>query len=138
MNKPIGLERSLDEIEGQRWPDPPPNATGLVKAVHRLRKRPIGSLTADELRRLIGQDVGLPWLLPLALETLRDTAPAQAKGGFYDDDLLSAVLTRRSATWRAAPELARELKDILATLTDLSPYIASEAEGFLESLPDNV
>lgn len=130
-------ERSLEELEGQRWPDPPADATGLVRAVHRLRKRPIGSLTADELRRLIGQDVGLQWLLPLALEILRETAPAGAAGGFYDDDLLSAVLTRSPETWAAAPEMACEVKEILATLQDLSPYIQPEAEEFLRSLPDS-
>ncbi|MCX4588092.1 contact-dependent growth inhibition system immunity protein [Streptomyces sp. NBC_01481] len=134
----IDRERSLEGLEGHRWPDPPPDATGLVKAVHELRKRPIGSLTADELRRLIGQDVGLPWLLPLALEILRNTAPDQSRGGFYDDDLLSAVLTRRSAAWHATPELARELKDILRILKDLSPYIESEAEEFLSSLPEDL
>jgi len=132
------LELSLEELEGDRWPDPPADATGLVKAVHRLRRRPIGSLAAHELRRLIGQDVGLQWLLPLAIEILRETAPEEAEEGFYDDDLLSAVLTRDPEVWAAAPEMAREVKKILATLQDLSPYIQSEAEEFLRSLPGDL
>jgi hypothetical protein len=135
MIRPTDRERTLEELEGQRWPEPSPDATGLVKIVHALRKRPIGSLTVEEMRRLIGQDVGLPWLLPLALEILRETAPSQANGGFYDDDLLSAVLTRSPATWRAAPDLARDLKEILALLEDLSPYIEPDAQKFLEALP---
>ncbi|MFG3100259.1 hypothetical protein ACGFZL_07055 [Streptomyces sp. NPDC048182] len=41
-----------------------------------MRRRPVGDLRPDELARLITQDVGLPWLLPLAVRILRDAAPA--------------------------------------------------------------
>ncbi|WP_432072390.1 contact-dependent growth inhibition system immunity protein [Streptomyces wuyuanensis] len=133
MTNSIDRQLSLEELEGQRWPEPSPDATGLVRAVHALRARPIGSLTVEELRRLIGQNVGLPYLLPLALEILRDTAPAQADGGFYDDDLLSAVLTVDPATWTRTPQFAQELKSILAALTDLSPYIESDIQAFLQA-----
>ncbi|MEU6994515.1 contact-dependent growth inhibition system immunity protein [Streptomyces sp. NPDC046465] len=51
---------------------------GLVGLVRELRRRPVGTLEPHELARLIGQDVGLPWLLPLAVEILRDSAPQQA------------------------------------------------------------
>ncbi|MEV1049816.1 contact-dependent growth inhibition system immunity protein [Streptomyces sp. NPDC049887] len=133
VNNSIDRQRSLEELEGRRWPEPSLDATGLVKAVHALRARPIGSLSVEELRRLIGQNVGLPYLIPLALEILRDTAPAQAAGGFYDDDLLSAVLTVEPATWTRMPQFAQELKTILATLTDLSPYIESDIQVFLQA-----
>lgn len=107
----------------------------MVKAVHELRRRPVGTLEADELARLITQDVGLPWLLPLAVEILRDTAPGQAAGGWYDDDLLYAVVTRKPEVWGDHPESARELKEALDMLTDLSRYVKEEVDGFLASLP---
>ncbi|MGP9019196.1 contact-dependent growth inhibition system immunity protein [Streptomyces sp. BR1] len=135
MSKEIDRNRSLEELEGSRWPDPLEDSTGLVKAVHRLRRRPIGSLEVEELSRLITQDVGLPWLMPLALGILRETAPNQAAGGFYDDDLLWSVLTRKSSLWEAMPESARELREILAVLTDLSSYLQPEADAFLASAP---
>ncbi|AWI29595.1 contact-dependent growth inhibition system immunity protein [Streptomyces tirandamycinicus] len=133
MNSSFDRQRSLEELEGRRWPEPSPDATDLVKSVHALRARPIGLLGVEELRRLIGQDVGLPFLLPLALEILRDTAPAQADGGFYDDDLLSAVLTVDPATWVHAPHLAQELKGVLAALSDMSPYIESDIRSFMRA-----
>ncbi|MFE3644772.1 contact-dependent growth inhibition system immunity protein [Streptomyces sp. NPDC059169] len=136
MNSSSDRKRSLEELEGRRWPEPSPDATGLVKAIHTLRTRPIESLTVEELRRLIGQNVGLPFLIPLALEILRDTAPAQAAGGFYDDDLLSAVLTVDPAVWAHMPQFAQELKNILATLTDLSPYIETGIEDFRRAASD--
>jgi hypothetical protein len=87
---------------------------------------------------MIGQDVGLPWLLPLAVEILREKAPAQAAGGFYDDDLLYAVVTRRPEVWAADPELARELKAAVSMPTNLSRYVRPEVEAFLAALPDGV
>lgn len=121
---------SLEALEGDRWPDPPVGSTGLVARVHELRRRLVGTLRPWDLARLIGQDVGLPWTLPLALESLRDAAPRQAETGFYDDELLSAVLTRAPATWSRYPALAGEVDEILRLLTDLSPYVARDVERF--------
>ncbi|MFE9929909.1 contact-dependent growth inhibition system immunity protein [Streptomyces sp. NPDC005533] len=133
MSKDRERTRTLEDLEGDVWPEPPAESTRLVKAVHRLRRRPVGELTAYELGRLVGQDVGLPWTLPLALEILRETAPAQSDGAFYDDDLLSAVLTRKAETWAAHPALTRDIQDILRVLTDLSPHIERDRATFLEA-----
>ncbi|MFH8895437.1 contact-dependent growth inhibition system immunity protein [Streptomyces coeruleorubidus] len=136
MPQPFDPTQSLEQLEGQRWPDPPQDTTSLVKAVHELRRRPVGDLRPDELARLITQDVGLPWLLPLAVRILRDTAPAQAAGGWYDDDLLYAVVTRRPRVWEQFPGLARELKTAVETLVGLSRYVRDEVDAFLSSLPE--
>lgn len=106
----------------------------MVKNVHDLRRSPVGGLQPHELARLIGQDVGLPWLLQLAVEILRDTAPRQAAGGWYDDDLLYAVVTRRPEVWANAPGLAAELKEAVMTLADLSRYVKQEVDDFLSTL----
>ncbi|OSZ55962.1 hypothetical protein OQI_35615 [Streptomyces pharetrae CZA14] len=57
----------------------------------------------EDLRRLIGQD--------------------EALTGWYDDDLLSAVLTRKAPVWRESPAWARHLNQTVGMLTELSPYI---------------
>ncbi|MEU2367868.1 contact-dependent growth inhibition system immunity protein [Streptomyces pseudogriseolus] len=80
-SRPRDPTQSLERLQGQRWPEPPEDATSLVRAVHALRRRPVGDLRPEELARLITQDVGLPWLLPLAVRILRDTAPSQIAGG---------------------------------------------------------
>ncbi|MFF7414208.1 contact-dependent growth inhibition system immunity protein [Streptomyces lydicus] len=134
-SRPFDRRRSIEELEGSTWPDPPEGSTSLVTSVHALRRRPVGDLTPEELARLIGQNVGLPWLLPLALEFLRDTAPHQAAGGWYDDDLLSAVLTRKADVWSASPELAHQVDGILNVLTDLSPHIQRDIRRFRAAFP---
>ncbi|MEU5647732.1 contact-dependent growth inhibition system immunity protein [Streptomyces pseudogriseolus] len=103
-SRPRDPTQSLERLQGQRWPEPPEDATSLVRAVHALRRRLVGDLRPEELARLITQDVGLPWLLPLAVRILRDTAPSQIAGGWYDDDLLYAVVTRKAQVWERFPE----------------------------------
>ncbi|MFD8419705.1 contact-dependent growth inhibition system immunity protein [Streptomyces sp. NPDC059466] len=136
MNLPFDRSRSIEDLEGRRWPDPPSDATSLVRAVHALRKSPISDLTVEQLARLIGQDVGLPWLLPVGVEVLRSEAAEGAAGGWFDDDLLTAVLTRNATTWAEVPELAQDIKRVLDTLGDeLSPCLRDDADGFRASLP---
>src|SRR3954469_13153268 len=135
MSQSVDRTRSLEQLDGERWGAPPADATSLVRTVPEWRRRPIGTLEPDELARLIGQDVGLPWLLPLAVEILRDEELKQPAGGFIDGDLLYAVVTRSLEVWMAYPELASELKEAVTLLTDLSTSEKREVEAFLASLP---
>ncbi|MGW2639442.1 contact-dependent growth inhibition system immunity protein [Streptomyces sp. NPDC001348] len=132
----VDREKSIEDLEEVRWPPPPGDSTSLVRGVHELRKRPVKDLSAEDLRRLIGQDIGLRWLLPVALDFLRETAPDEAATGWYDDDLLSAVLTRKEPVWRSSAEWARHLNETIAMLTDLSPYIQQEVDEFRTALSD--
>ncbi|MEV8460389.1 MULTISPECIES: contact-dependent growth inhibition system immunity protein [Streptomyces] len=134
----IDKEKSVEELEGDRWPDPPPDSTNLVLSVHALRRRPIKDLAVEDLCRLIGQDVGLQWLMPVALDLLRETAPQESKTGWYDDDLLTAVLTRKGSLWRSRPEFARHLDGTVRILTDLSPYVQREVQSFRGLVSDLV
>ncbi len=132
----VDRDKSVEELEEDRWPDPPTDTTPLVRSVHQLRKKPIKDLTVENLRRLVGQDVGLRWLLPVALDFLRETAREEEASGWFDDDLLSAVVTRKEEAWRSAPELARHLDETVRILTDLSPYVQHEVIRFREALSD--
>ncbi|MFF3918801.1 contact-dependent growth inhibition system immunity protein [Streptomyces sp. NPDC001852] len=136
LSRSVDRNRSIEELERHRWPDPPPDSTPLVRSVHELRRRAIKDLTVEDLRRLVSQDVGLPWLLPVALDFLRETAPNEVETGWYDDDLLSAVLTRSEEVWREDPRLAIHLDETVRILTDLSPYIRREVDAFRATLAD--
>ncbi|MET9462028.1 contact-dependent growth inhibition system immunity protein [Streptomyces canus] len=129
MTRSPNCDRSLEELERDRWPAPPTDATRLVATAHALRRRPIGELAVEDMRLLIGQDIGLPYLLPLALKVLRDNP--MAEGDMYEGDLLSAVLTRNPAVWTESPELGRELRAIVSALTDPPPDLQQKVERFL-------
>ncbi|MET7609618.1 contact-dependent growth inhibition system immunity protein [Streptomyces seoulensis] len=133
LSDSVDGSRSLEELEGVRWSDPPADSTSLVRSVHKLRKRPIGDLSVEDLRRLIGQNEGLRWLMPVALDHLRRTAPEEAETGFYDDDLLSAALDVKVDFWQNSPHLARHLNETVNMLTDLSSYVQEEVDKFRAS-----
>ena len=63
--------KTLEELEGNSWGEPD-FASHVVVRCHELRRVPLGDLTPEDLRLLIGQDVGLEYLIPLALDLLED------------------------------------------------------------------
>ncbi|MGW1544100.1 contact-dependent growth inhibition system immunity protein [Streptomyces sp. NPDC002309] len=72
MTRLVNRDRSLEKLEDSSWAaDPSGGETRLMATVRALRRRPIGSLTVEDLRLLIRQDVGLAHLLPLAVDVLR-------------------------------------------------------------------
>ncbi|MEU3793897.1 contact-dependent growth inhibition system immunity protein [Streptomyces fructofermentans] len=129
MTHPLNRDRSLDDLERACWPAPSADGTRLVTTAHALRRRPIGELTIEDMRLLIGQDVGLPYLLPLALEALRENP--MAEGHMYEGDLLSAVVSRHPSVLGDFPELGGELRAIVSKLTGLPPYLQQTVESFL-------
>src|SRR5687767_14871923 len=56
-------QKSLQELEQNKWPDQKEYPSGLVKRCHEYRKIPVGQLTAEQLRTLIGQQMGLDYLI---------------------------------------------------------------------------
>ncbi|MFJ6123355.1 contact-dependent growth inhibition system immunity protein [Streptomyces sp. NPDC092129] len=129
MTRPPNCDLSLEELERDRWPAPSADTTRLVATAHALLRRPIGELTVEDIRLLIGQDIGLSYLLPLALEVLRDNP--MAAGDMYEGDLLSAVLTRNPAVWTESSGLGRELRALVSELIDLPPDLQQKVERFL-------
>src|SRR6266436_2786608 len=94
--------KSLQELEGKDWGEPTYDSH-LVTECHRLRRIPLREFTGENLRIMIGQQIGLPHLIPLALELLRkDSFTA---GDLYGGDLLAAVLRADSHFWVASPAL---------------------------------
>ncbi|WP_052390568.1 contact-dependent growth inhibition system immunity protein [Streptomyces sp. NRRL B-24484] len=107
--EPAGHGRSLDELEGA-WPPPAPGATRLITTAHALHRVPLGELGAEGLRLLIGQDIGLPHLVPVALDLLE--ADPATEGDLYPGDLHDAVAGRRPGFWASRPDLAARLRAV--------------------------
>ncbi|BCY05422.1 contact-dependent growth inhibition system immunity protein [Actinoplanes sp. L3-i22] len=106
-------EQSLEELEGDAWGDAAADATGLIATVHRLRRKPIGELAVEDLRIMLGQQVGVPVLVPEALAVLEHDPLAE--GDCYPGDLLSAVVRRVPAEyWAAHPEELTRLDVVVA------------------------
>ena len=61
-----------------------------------------------------------------------------AANGFYDGDLLYAVVTCSPEVWRESPELARALASVVTTLPYVSDYVKSDVERFLSLVPEEM
>ncbi|WP_253776169.1 contact-dependent growth inhibition system immunity protein [Goodfellowiella coeruleoviolacea] len=133
MKRPAYLNRSLEELDGQRWGDPPADSTYLITTVLQLRRKPVGEVSTEDFRILIGQQVGLPWLVPLALQQLRRDPLAQ--GDFYPGDLLGAVLRVNAEFWAANPALAHQVHAVLDLLPDPPRPLPADVERFRAQAP---
>jgi hypothetical protein len=116
--------RTLEELDGEQWEEPGDRATSLVRDAHRLRTVPIGSLSVGDLRLLLGQRIGVEWLVPVALEHLRQDPFA---GEMYQGDLLNAVLRSGSEYWNEHPTETMTLWSVRQALEELR----DEAEKLL-------
>ncbi|MCF1193115.1 hypothetical protein LRR18_16120 [Mangrovimonas sp. AS39] len=109
-------EKSLENLEKDYW-GKPDYESHLVKTCHQLRKKPIKDFEIEDLRIMIGQNIGLKFLIPLALEKLRQDILAE--GDYYEGDLLKAVLTSEIEFWNLEPKLTKELEAIISDNEEL-------------------
>lgn len=102
--------KSLDSLEKTDW-GKPTYTSHLVKTVHRLRKVPLNEYTTEDLRTMIGQNIGLDFLIPLAIERLSEYLFAE--GDLYEGDLLQAVLNSKSGFWEKNPSLWNQVNQLI-------------------------
>jgi hypothetical protein len=105
--------RTIEEIEGFREPDPGPDATTLVQRCLTLRRKPLSEFTAEDLRIMLGQQIAVPILLPMAVTVLADNPFAE--GDYYAGDLLEAVIRLPGAAWQGGARLRDRLVEVLRT-----------------------
>jgi hypothetical protein len=88
----------------------------LVDKVHRLRTIQIEKLEPKDVRLLIGQNVGLRFLIPVALDILSDDIFIDTD--FYNGDLLQNVLQVDKNFWNENKELKDTLDGLLDSYSD--------------------
>jgi CDI immunity proteins len=98
--------RTLNELDPPAWGPPCRDDTNLVRRCHELRQTPLAEFGVEDLRIMIGQQVSLPYLIPLATTILQ--ANALAEGDYYPGDLLHAVL-RADKSYYATLERADDV-----------------------------
>jgi hypothetical protein len=127
--------RVLDTLDPPAWGPAPPHATFLIKRCHELRTKPLKDFTVDDLRIMIGQQIALRQLVPLALERLQPAALMEAD---YPGDLLAGVLGVDRAFWEPLFDLevsARKLAEDLRKRVELEPGLRALAEAFIRDHP---
>jgi len=114
--------KSLQNLEKDDW-GISTYPSHLVTHCHELRKAPLNEFTIEDLRIMIGQSIGLTYLIPLALEKLQENILAE--GNCYP----KSVINIDSHFWVTNKELHTQLKQLIADNRELI-----ESENI--SLPD--
>ncbi len=108
--------KSIEELENDYWSDSDFDSY-VVKTVHNARKKPVIMLSNEEIRLLIGQRVGLKYILPLAVSILEKDP--LAKTNFYEGDLLNQLLNLPICEWENNNTELKKFRDIISNNLDL-------------------
>lgn len=83
----------------------------LISTCIKLQFKPLKDFTIEDLRIMLGQDIGAKDLLPLAIEQLNQNILCE--GDLSPGDLLRNVLSLPLSTWLNQPEMAKALYNAL-------------------------
>ena len=90
--------KTLEALEKDYWPDLEEPNSYLITTCRALRKKQLHTFTVEDLKIMIGQSIGLKYLVPLAIEKLE--IDILAEGDYYEADLLKSILTSDQNYWR--------------------------------------
>jgi hypothetical protein len=111
----LNMNLSLQEIEGSDWGEPTYNSR-VISESHRLRRIPLKNLSTEDLRLLIGQDIGTQHIVPIALRILFEDP--FASGQYYPGDLLDVALSLPSNFWSDHPDML----DLLVVISQIAHH----------------
>lgn len=86
---------------------------------------PLRELTAGHLRMLIGQKIGLQFLVPVAIEALSENPLLEAS--YYRGDLLGAVSQVPEEFWAANAEMNNDFVEVAAEVLQVFSWLSEEA-----------
>ncbi len=120
MNWP---EQNLDQVEGVDWGEPA-YSSYVVTNSHRLRKKSLREFTPEDLRFMLGQQISLPILMPMALDVL-EYEPFAA-GDMFPGALLNMALQVDPMFWREYPGLWYRLYAVTADVDGMVRLLEEE------------
>lgn len=103
--------KSIEQLEQSFWAEPELD-TYVVRTTHAARKKPLCDLSAEEIRLLIGQKIGLQYVIPLALPLIENNPLVEV--AFFEGDLLSELLRLSAEDWNANPEELQRFQNLIA------------------------
>jgi hypothetical protein len=123
---------TIQQIEGRDWGTVPADASFLAQRCTELRCKPLEQFTVEDLRIMLGQEIAVPILLPLAVDVL--AADPHAEGDHYPGDLLWAVLRLPASAWSAMPEVRQRLAAAVAVVDLDDAHLPEGAHDAVASL----
>jgi hypothetical protein len=109
-------DQTLDQLEAVDWGEPT-YPSYVVTTSHRLRKKPLRDFSQEDLRFMLGQQISLSILMPMALDILE--AEPWAAGDMYPGALLNMALRVDVKFWREHPHLWYRLSGVSADIDSM-------------------
>jgi len=126
---PTEFSLSLEQLTGVVEGDPRDAPTPMVAAIYRSWRKPLDQLTDEEIRRLVVQLYGFPYLLDLVMPKLE--ADPLYEGSYYPGDVLSPLLRAGPDIWLLRPEYQDRLRSLYERALSRP---SDENDAFRESL----
>ncbi len=123
------FEKSLEQLEKKKF-EKPNFGSRLSSECLQLWSVPIKDLSIDNLRLLIGQQIGLNYLIPFAMELL-SVNPLE-EGSYFKGDLLQSVISIQDEFWSDNPELFNQMVEIKNELEVIEENIKRELKPKLK------
>ena len=109
-----GSGSTIEQLEGGGWGDPRGYGLPLEIECWEVSTKPLEDFTPRDIDLLVGQGIGLRYLIPMAVVLLEEHALLMAWA--YPGDLLTTVLGVCSEFWDANPDLRIDIENIVADL----------------------
>lgn len=129
----IDLRRNLLELDPGCFDDAETDDYVAMLA-RRLGAKPLRKFNATDLYAAIRHNVGLPWLVPLAIVRLEEEPFATA--GSHPGDLLTAVMESDTRFWAERHDLWLEVVEILGRALTQATDAAEAARRVKQSGED--
>jgi CDI immunity proteins len=110
INNPVGkeiLNKSINELEGNKSSKRPDFDSYPVQKSYDLLDKKLKFYEPEDLRLMIGQSIGLKYLMPIAIKLIKKNPLIEAN--FFEGDLLLKVLNVDKSFWNNYSELKLEI-----------------------------
>jgi hypothetical protein len=108
--------KSLENLE-KKIPVAIEDHSHLVVRCNVILNQPLNEYSIEDIRIMIGQQIGLDYLIPLALEQLN--IDVLSEGDYYPGDLLTVMLKVDKTFWKKNSFLQNELNELVKVNKDL-------------------
>lgn len=117
--------KSIESLEKKSFAAVSTDESSIVQRLSRLRKVPINEFQIDDIRFMIIQGIGLKFLIPEAIDLLKENLLTESN--YYEGDLLNSILLLNEEQWRQVGEhwdtIDSLIKDRLEFLRTMEPKL---------------
>lgn len=110
MGYDFDTKMTLSQLEGKQINNQK-FESGLIQKCYKLYDKPLANYTVEDMRLMIGQDIGLKYLIPMAIEELE--LNPMVSGDSYAGDLLHSVINSDPEFWKENEAAKNKIEDII-------------------------